>query len=123
MSYFAKVLDGKVVNVISADQEFIDNYVDNSPGEWIQTSYNTRGGVHYEPDSNTPSEDQSKALRHNFAGIGGNYDYQADVFYGAKPYESWTIDENWVWQPPVSYPDDGNQYKWNETEQQWDLDN
>lgn len=118
MSYFAKVLNNKVIKVIAADQEFIDNYVDNSPGEWIQTSYNTRGGVHYEPNSNIPSEDQSKALRHNFAAIGGNYDPEADVFYGEKPFNSWTIDENWEWQPPVEKPE--GDYYWNEELQQWE---
>ena len=50
MSHFAKVLDGKVVQVIVAELEFFDTFVDSSPGQWIQTSYNTRGGVHYGPD-------------------------------------------------------------------------
>ena len=63
MAHYAKVRQGKVIKVIVAKADFFDNFVDDSPGTWIQTSYNTRGGVHYEPNSNDPSEDQSKALR------------------------------------------------------------
>lgn len=63
MAHYAKVQDEKVVTVIVAEKEFFDTFVDETPGKWVQTSYNTRGGVHYEPNSNTPSSDQSKALR------------------------------------------------------------
>ena len=78
MAHFAKVEDGIVVNVIVAEQDFVDN----QSGTWVQTSYNTRGGVHYVPNSDppTPSDDQSKALRGNFATIGGTYDSVNDVF-------------------------------------------
>lgn len=55
MGHYAKVRQGKVVKVIVADASFFDNFIDDSPGKWIQTSYNTRGGVHYESDSKTPS--------------------------------------------------------------------
>ena len=70
MAHYAKVLDGKVINVIVAEADFFKTFIDDTPGTWIQTSYNTRGGVHYEPNSHTPSSDQSKALRKNYAGIG-----------------------------------------------------
>ena len=63
MAHFAKVVDGTVTQVIVAEQEFFETFVDSSPGEWIQTSYNTRGGVHYDPQTGEPSEDQSKALK------------------------------------------------------------
>ena len=59
MAHYAKVLDGKVINVIVAEKEFFDTFVDDTPGEWIQTSYNTRGGIHYQPNTNTPSDDLS----------------------------------------------------------------
>ncbi len=72
MAHFAKVSGGTVIQVIVAEPEFFNTFVDTSPGEWIQTSYNTRGGVHYNPNTNTPSEDQTKALRKNYAGIGYN---------------------------------------------------
>ena len=61
MAHYAKVVDGKVTNVIVAEAEYFDTFVDDSPGTWVQTSYNTRGGVHYKPNSDTPSDDQSKA--------------------------------------------------------------
>ena len=63
MGHFAKVVDGKVSQVIVAEKEFFDTFVDSSPGQWLRTSYNTRGGVHYEPNSDTPKADQSQALR------------------------------------------------------------
>lgn len=112
MAHFAKVLEGKVVNVIVAEQKFMDNFVDTSPGEWIQTSYNTINGVHTQ--GGTP-------LRQNFAGVDWNYDRDADVFYAPRPYDSWILnDSDWVWESPVAYPNDGNNYNWNEDEQRWD---
>lgn len=125
MSYFAKVTDGIVTQVIAASAEYMDNYVDDSPGEWIQTSYNTHGGVHYEPNTNTPSADQSKALRYNYAGIGYSYDTDRDAFIPPKPYNSWTLDEDTcLWEPPVAYPEDYNTvlYSWNEETQSWDTE-
>ena len=120
MAHFAKVVDGIVTKVIVAEPEFFDTFVDDSPGQWIQTSYNTRGGVHYEPDSETPSADQSKALRKNFAGIGFIYDATKDAFYTMQPYESWSLNEDTcLWEAPVPYPDDGKQYIWNETITNW----
>jgi len=74
MSHFAKVVDGKVAQNIVAEAGFFDTFVDSSPGAWIQNSYNTRGGIHYDPVTGEPSADQSKALRGNFAGIGYTYD-------------------------------------------------
>jgi hypothetical protein len=120
MSHFAKVLDGKVVNVIVAEQEFIDSFVDDSPGQWIQTSYNTRRGVHYNPTTNQPSEDQSKALRKNYAGIGFLYDKELDAFIPPKPYPSWILNtEGCYWVPPVQPPSDGKYYGWNEENTSW----
>lgn len=118
VSHFAKVTDGKVTQVIVAEKEFFDNYVDSTPGEWIQTSYNTRGGVHYAPNSNTP--DGGIALRGNYAGIGYTYDRANDVFYPPQPYPSWTISApNWTWTPPVAYPTDGQKYTWDESIKNW----
>jgi|TARA_A100001015_G_scaffold288961_1_gene360339 hypothetical protein len=120
MSHYAKVLNQIVQKVIVADEEFFDTFVDNSPGSWIQTSYNTRGGVHYQPNSNTPSDDQSKALRKNFAGIGHHYD--GTGFYAPQPFDSWTLNStSYLWEPPVAHPNDGQIYNWNEANQQWDL--
>ena len=112
MAHFAKVKNGIVTNVIVEDQDFVDSYIDHEAGKWIQTSYNTRGGVHSE--GGTP-------LRKNFASIGGVYDAERDAFYLQQPYPSWTLNEDTcLWESPVAYPDDGNRYIWNETDQQWD---
>lgn len=120
MSHFAKVLDGKVTQVIVAEPEFFETFVDSSPGQWIQTSYNTRGGVHYNPDTNEPSADQSKALRGNYAGIGFTYDAQHDVFYAPQPYPSWTLNQStWLWEAPTPYPQDGKIYRWDEATTSW----
>ena len=107
MSHFAKVTDGKVTQVIVAEKEFFDTYVDSTPGEWIQTSYNTRGGVHYGPDG---EPDGGVALRGNYAGIGYTYDRVNDVFYPPQPFPSWVISApNWTWEAPVAQPTDALQ--------------
>jgi hypothetical protein len=119
MAHFAKVVNGKVDQVIVAEPDFFDSFVDSSPGEWIQTSYNTRGGVHYDPETNEP--DGGEQLRYNFAGVGYNYDAQADAFYPPQPYASWILDtDTYLWNPPVAMPDDGNMYVWNEETTNWD---
>lgn len=87
-----------------------------------RTSYNTRGGVYYDPVTNLPSPDQSKAFRKNYAGIGYIYDVTLDAFVPAKPYPSWLLDtQSCLWQAPVPYPTDGKDYIWNESTQSWDL--
>jgi hypothetical protein len=121
MAHFAKVNNGIVEQVIVAEPEFFDSFVDTSPGQWIQTSYNTRGGVHYNPETNQPSADQTKALRKNFAGIGYTYDAQRDAFIPPKPFPSWVLNEtSCLWESPVPYPTDGGRYTWNEQTQSWD---
>jgi hypothetical protein len=119
MAHYAKVLDSKVVNIIVADAEFMRTFVDSTPGTWMETSYNTRGGVHYLPDSDTPSEDQSKALRKNFAGIGYTYDAAKDAFIPPQPFPSWTLNESTcLWEPPVPRPDNAD-YVWDEQTVSW----
>ena len=110
MAHFAKVKDGVVVQVIVAEPEFFQTFVDTSPGEWIQTSYNTYGGIH--ANGGTP-------LRKNYAGIGFTYDRARDAFIAPKPFLSWVMDENTcLWNPPIPMPTDGV-YTWNETIQSW----
>jgi hypothetical protein len=119
MSHFAKVLDGKVIQVIVAEEEFFKTFVDTSPGQWLQTSYNTRGGVHYGQDG---QPDGGVALRGNYAGIGYTYDATHDVFYAPQPFPSWTLSQTtWLWEPPVAYPTDGKRYIWDETAKNWAL--
>ena len=111
MSHFAKVTDGKVTQVIVAEKEFFDTYVDSTPGEWIQTSYNTQGGVH--KLGGTP-------LRGNYAGIGYTYDRENDVFYAPQPYASWVLNNTtWSWEAPVARPTDGKDYTWDEAVKNW----
>ena len=113
MAHFAKVVDGVVVQVIVAEPEFFETFVDSSPGEWIQTSYNTHGGVH--ANGGTP-------LRKNYAGIGFTYDRTRDAFIPPKPYNSWLLDEaSCLWYPPVARPEDSRHWDWDETAQQWVL--
>jgi hypothetical protein len=122
MSYFAKVDNGIVTNVIRITQDVLNTGLWGDPVNWVQTSYNTHGGIYYIPNSYPPEPDpdQSKALRANYAGIGFTYDVVNDVFYGPQPYPSWTIGPpTWIWQPPVPYPDDGNQYYWDEATLSW----
>ena len=117
MAHYAKVRQGKVIKVIVAKADFFDNFVDDSPGTWIQTSYNTRGGVHYEANSNDPSEDQSKALRGNYAGIGYTYDSTLDALYAPQPDDSWILNTgSFLWEAPIAYPGSGS---WDEGVQNW----
>lgn len=117
MAHFAKVADGIVTQVIVAEQEFIDTLSDSD--SWVQTSYNTRGGKHYAPNSNT--EDDGVALRKNYAGIGDTYDSVKDAFIPAQPYPSWTLDDQTcLWESPIPYPDDTeNSYYWDEPTLSW----
>jgi hypothetical protein len=121
MSHFAKVCDGVVLNVIVAEPEFFEEFVDTIPGDWIQCSYNTRGGIHYQPNSNEPSEDQSKALRKNFPSKGWTYNHILDAFISPKPYASWELnEETCLWEAPVARPVvTGKDFRWDETTTSW----
>ena len=111
MSHFAKVVDSKVVQVIVAEADFFNTFVDTSPGAWIQTSYNTQGNKHTQ--GGTP-------LRGNYAGIGYTYDQTNDVFYAPQPFPSWELNKStWLWEAPIPYPADGKQYAWEESTKSW----
>lgn len=112
MSHFAKVSEGLVVQVIVAEPEFFQAFVDTTPGAWVETSYNTHGGIH--KNGGTP-------LRKNYAGIGYTYDKERDAFIPPQNYPSWILNEGTcLWEPPTPYPDDGGSYEWNETTVSWD---
>jgi len=113
MSHYAKVDQGKVVKVIVAEAEFFETFIDSSPGEWIQTSYNTHGGIHL--NGGTP-------LRKNYAGLGYTYDRERDAFIPPKPFESWVLNENTCqWDAPTPMPtDETKKYAWNESTTSWD---
>jgi len=112
MGHFAKILDGKVTQVIVAEPEFFDTFVDSSPGTWLATSYNTVGNKHTK--GGTP-------LRGNFAGIGYSYDAKNDVFIAPQPYPSWVLSADYLWQAPVAMPIDDKFYIWDESAQSWVL--
>lgn len=122
MGHYAKVVDGIVQEVLVASKDFIDSGVVGMPAMWVKTSYNTRGGVHYEPNSNIASADQSKALRKNFAGIGFTYDAVRDAFIPPKPFPSWVLNgDTCLWDAPVPKPNDGRLYLWDEANLRWEL--
>jgi hypothetical protein len=120
MSHYAYVRDGKVVEVISAEQEFIDWITKTGHpmyprdiGQWVQTSYNTRAGQHLQ--GGTP-------IRKNFAGVGYHYDSEADAFYPPRPFDTWILNtETYLWQAPVPIPDEDNLYEWDPTINNWKI--
>lgn len=123
MSHFAQINSENIVErVLVIEQDVIDTGHFGDPSTWIQTSYNTKGGVHYNPETGEPSDTQSKALRKNYAGIGFTYDVERDAFIPPKPFDSWILNEDTcLWNAPVSYPDDGNAYYWDEPTLSWIL--
>lgn len=111
MSHFAKIEDGIVTQVIVVEQDVIDTGLFGDPSLWVQTSYNTRGGVHI--TGGTP-------LRKNYAGIGFTYDATRDAFIPPKPFPSWVLNETTcLWDAPVAIPTDGKIYDWNEEIVNW----
>ena len=121
MAHYAKVENGVVTKVIVAEADFFDTFVDTVPGAWLQTSYNTRGGVHFKPNvlPEEPSDNQGKSLRKNYAGVGYSYDLVRDAFIPPKPYPSWTLNESTCWyEPPVAHPESGP-CEWDESNKEW----
>jgi hypothetical protein len=117
MPHFAQIDPmNLVINVIVADPEFIETLPDADT--WIQTSYNTRGGLHYSPETGEP--DDGTALRKNYAGIGFTYDRIRDAFIPPQPFTSWTLNEaSCLWEAPISYPESPGTYVWNEDLLAW----
>ena len=118
MSHFAKVVNNIVEQVIVITQTEINKGHWGDPSLWIQTSYNTRGGVHYAPNSNEP--DGGIALRKNYAGKGYTYDETRDAFIPPKAFPSWSLDEDTcMWKAPTPKPDDDKRYYWDEDTTSW----
>lgn len=119
MAHFAKVINGIVDRVIVAEEDFFDHFIDTSAGDWIQTSYNTRGNLHYGQDG---KPDGGVPLRGNYAGVGYIYDRENDVFYSPAPYPSWILNKNtWLWDAPVPFPSEllHKPFAWDEATQSW----
>jgi len=124
MAHFAKLDENNLVTFVTVGRQEDDGkeaeLTARTGDVYKQTSYNTRGGVHYDPATGEPSEDQSKALRCNYAGIGYTYDEGRDAFIPPKPFESWVLDETTcLWVAPVDMPDDGQDYTWDESVGEW----
>lgn len=131
MAHYAFVnADGDVVEIIPGrdEGEVVDGisdweayYATKREGlNCLRTSYNTYGGVHYDPETGEPSADQSKALRFNYAGIGYTYDEERDAFIPPKPFDSWVLnEETCLWEAPIPYPEDGLVYSWDEESGDW----
>jgi len=119
MAHFAKLENSIVTQVIviadkyeQTGEDFINNKL-SLDGTWLQTSYNTYAGQH---------ANGGMPLRKNFAGVGYSYDEKLDAFIPPKPFESWILDaETCVWQAPIEYPNDDENYSWNEQTQNWQL--
>lgn len=102
MTYFAKVTDGVVVDVIVAEPDFFENFKDSSPGTWLETSKSDH------------------ISRKNYAGIGHVYDRKRDAFIAPQNHPSWVLNENTCrWEAPTAYPDDGKRYDWDEDTTAW----
>lgn len=100
MSHYAKIVNGKVEQVIVAEEDFINSGAVGDPSMWIQTSYNNN-------------------FRKCYAGIGFHYDKTNDVFYAPKPFDSWRLNSKFDWEPPVIMPTDGKLYNWDEKNLKW----
>ena len=130
MSHFAKLNENNIVTFVTVGRQEDDGLeaelTARTGDVYRQTSYNTHGGVHYNPETGEPSEDQTKALRKNYAGIGFTYDEARDAFIPPKPFESWVLDEDTcLWEAPVPMPEEtdaeGNPvpYVWDEEAGDW----
>jgi hypothetical protein len=127
MAHYAIINENNIVTFVHVGKDESDIVLDNNRNKinWEtyynakRTSYNTLGGVHY--TNGEPSQDQSKAFRKNYAGIGYYYDSIRDAFIPPKPYASWILNEqSCLWESPIPYPNDGNIYQWNEETENWE---
>jgi len=123
MAHFAKLGVGNIVetvivvsnDVATTEQAGVDfiNKLYNTRDVWKKTSYNTFGEEH--SSGGTP-------FRKNYAGIGYQYDQQRDAFIPPKPFNSWILNENTcLWNAPIEYPQDDNEYIWNEQSLSWNI--
>lgn len=127
MAYYAFLDENNIVTEVIAGKDETDTSED-----WEQfygnirqqvckrTSYNTRGGVYYIPNTDTPAPDQSKAFRKNYAGIGFTYNAALDAFIPLQTFPSWHLNTNTcLWEAPIPMPSDGKMYYWDEATQTW----
>ena len=123
--YYAKInSNNEVINVLVGDETFLDTFIDDSPGKWLECCKRTHAGVYFDPETQRPAADQSKAFRKNFPRIGDTYDASRDAFVFKQPYSSWVFNEfTCDWDPPIDRPgpaSDSTKYVWNEEAYQAD---
>jgi hypothetical protein len=123
MAHYAYLDENNIVTLV-----IVGKNEDEEPGNWEEfygakrTSYNTKGGIYYESVTNQPAEDQTKAFRKNYAGIGYTYDENRDAFIPPKPFSSWILNDfSYLWEPPIPRPKDNNHYLWNEDTISWEI--
>ena len=126
MAHFAKLDENNIVTFVTKGRQEDDGkeqeLFERTGDVYKQTSYNTRGDIHYNAETGEVSEDQSKAYRKNYAGIGYTYDELLDAFIPPKPFDSWLLDsDTCLWEAPIAYPEDGEMYYWDEESQSWIL--
>ena len=116
MAHFAEIDENNIVTrvvVVHNNELLVDDVESETKGidfceslfghrNWLQTSYNGN-------------------IRYNFAGIGYTWDSENDAFIAPQPFPSWSLNENYVWESPIPYPEDGNIYSWNEDNQEWKI--
>jgi hypothetical protein len=126
MGHYAKVINGLVIEINVATQEWVDAQPKVWYIDWIQTSYNIYGGVYYDNETGLPHKDQSLInkepgrKRKNYAGVGWQYDKVRNAFIPPTPYPSWKLNEDTcLWDAPIPYPQDNKEYIWNEAAQEW----
>jgi hypothetical protein len=130
MAHYAFIDENNIVTqvIVGRDEDDLEEGITSwehyfsarGEGRCLQTSYNTKGGVHYDPETGEPSDDQSKALRFNYAGVGFTYNEALDGFIPPKPFESWILDDDsCLWVAPVPYPEDGESYVWDTDAGDW----
>ena len=113
MAHFAKLNDNNIVlEVYVVNNEVLDSNNEETSGiefltewssgysNWKQTSYNGN-------------------MRKQYCGVGFYYDAVNDVFIAPQPYLSWSLDNNFDWQPPTPMPTEGR-WIWNEETLSWD---
>jgi hypothetical protein len=115
MTHFAEINNKIVIRVIVAEQDFINSGKMGDPNNWIQTSYNTYGGI---------NKRTGIPIRKNYAGIGYTFDKTRNAFYSEKKYNSWILNEDTcIFEAPIKKPDNNNRYEWNEDNLKWELFN
>ena len=122
MAHYAYLDENSIVTGVTVGKDEDEGGIDwEEYYEAKRTSYNTKGGVHYDPQTNEPSSDQSKAYRKNYAGIGYFYNEARDAFVPPKKFESWTLnEESCLWEPPIPMPETGGPWEWNEELGEWE---